>query len=72
MKKTETYEQKIERLISEVKANGHIKAGSYLLVIDDDNTVIEVRNADDGLVAFSSMKGDFEPSLREFVEDYFA
>lgn len=80
-KNTETFEQKIERLVADAKANGSVGNDRYELVIGpscggdqiSDGWTIRVFNKQDGTTdAFSSMKADFEPSLREFMEDYIA
>lgn len=80
MKKIETYEEQVDRLVAEIKANGQIHNDRYLLTTgpscggDDlgDQWTVRVFNKQSGMAeAFSSMRADFEPSLREFVEDYF-
>jgi hypothetical protein len=81
MKKTETFEQKIDRLVAETRANGKLDNDRYLLAIGptcggdvvSDEWTLRVFNKKGGTTeAFSSMKADFDPSLREFIEDYFA
>lgn len=84
MKKTtiEPFEHVIDRIVDEVKTAGCISSpdGRYSLGLSDESPwivmVIDTQDQNEEgvgkVVAYSEMKGDFEPSLREFAEDYIA
>ena len=69
-----SWETRMDILVDEANVAGSVWNDNFLLVVDKDGTnphsihVIEKKS--DLVVAFSSMKADFEQSLREFVEDY--
>jgi hypothetical protein len=72
--KTETFEQRIERLSQQVKVVGYVHSldDRYTICLHENFPWIIRVYDKDKLVGYSEMKGDFEPSLREFVEDYLA
>lgn len=68
-KNTETFDQRSFRLCDQVKNEGYAQSLDGRYTIQADGWVLSVFDGDK-LVAYSEMKGDFEASLKEFVEDY--
>lgn len=75
MKKTESYEEKISRIVRTAEEAGQLESDRYLLTIGDvgmPDAIWVFNKSTEKAEAFSFMKADFTSSLREFVEDYFA
>lgn len=72
--KTESFDQRVNRISEQVKADGYVHSldARYTVSTDQDCPWIVRAFEGDKLVAYSEMKGDFEQSLAEFVEDYLA
>lgn len=70
------YEEKetmISRVVRHTLQDGYWTDSKHEMFIVPDTHDVKVRDCKTGLtVAFSSTKADFENSLVEFAEDYFA
>lgn len=74
MNKTDTFKQRVLQAVDVAKSAGSIHNDEYLLVVNMNGAsqwdIHVIEKETDMIVAYSSMKGDFETSLQEFVEDF--
>lgn len=71
MNDTKSYEEQLESLVDIAMTDRWLRNDRHTLEIKNDEIRVRVIAEHGPFVAFSSMRGDFEPSLREFIEDYF-